>query len=140
MTYRHTQFGWVMVGLIGAVVLLLLGVGFREVRGVLPAVTILGLILLLFYALTVEIDSDRLCFWFGIGLIRKRIPLERITTCKPVRNHWLCGWGIRWWGRGWLYNVSGFQAVELELDTGKRLRIGTDQPESLAQAIKQAIA
>ncbi len=138
MIYRHTQFGWVVVGLIGAVILLMLGVGIREIRGILPAMIFLGVVLLLFCALTVEIDGDRLRFWFGIGLIRKCIPLDRITTCKSVRNHWFCGWGIRWWGRGWLYNVSGFQAVEIELKTGKRLRLGTDQPEALSQAIHQA--
>ena len=138
MAYKHTQFGWVMVGLVGAVILLLLVIGFSEIKGVLPALVILGLVLLLFYALTVEIDSERIRFRFGIGVVRKSIPLEHIVSCKPVQNHWFCGWGIRWWGRGWLYNVSGFQAVELELNTGKRLRIGTDEPESLVQAIHQA--
>ena len=48
--------------------------------------------------------------------------------------------GIRWWGHGWLYNVSGFKAVEIELASGKRLRIGTDEPERLAQAISAATA
>jgi hypothetical protein len=35
-----------------------------------------------------------------------------------------------------LYNVSGVQAVELELRSGKRLRIGTDEPTKLCEMIR----
>jgi hypothetical protein len=128
-----------MGGAIGAVALLMVS-SFASHSPKLPIVLgVLGLLLLLFYALTVEIDTEQLRFWFGPGIIRKSIALQRIVSCKPVRNFWLCGWGIRWWGHGWLYNVSGFRAVELELDNGKRLRIGTEEPEELDRAIKQAI-
>ncbi len=40
---------------------------------------------------------------------------------------------------GWLYNVSGTDAVELKMKNGKRYRIGTDVPGELAEAIRQAI-
>ncbi len=38
-----------------------------------------------------------------------------------------------------LYNVSGFDAVEIKLRTGKKFRIGTDVPQELEEAIRQAI-
>jgi len=38
-----------------------------------------------------------------------------------------------------LYNVSGFDAVEIKLRTGKKFRIGTDVPQELEKAIEQAI-
>jgi hypothetical protein len=37
-----------------------------------------------------------------------------------------------------MFNVSGLDAVELELISGKRFRIGTDHPEGLETAIRQA--
>jgi hypothetical protein len=53
---------------------------------------------------------------------------------------WYAGWGIRWTGDGWLYNVSGLRAVELRTRHGKRYLIGTDRPEELEAAIRQAAA
>lgn len=139
MAYKHRQMGWVTVGLIGAVVLLMTVTGAFHSPAYFVTVALLSLVLLLFYALTVEIDTEQLRFWFGLGVIRKQIPIQEIVSCKSVRNFWLCGWGIRWWGHGWLYNVSGFKAVELELTSGKRLRIGTDEPERLSAAIQEAM-
>ncbi len=49
------------------------------------------------------------------------------------------GWGIRWTPNGWLYNVSGFYAVEIKMKTGKKYRIGTDAPNELEKAIKESI-
>ena len=40
----------------------------------------------------------------------------------------------------WIYNVSGFDAVEIILKNGKIYRIGTDVPSELEAAIKQAIS
>jgi hypothetical protein len=37
-----------------------------------------------------------------------------------------------------LYNVSGFDAVELRLKSGEIRRIGTDDPQGLAEALKSA--
>jgi hypothetical protein len=35
-----------------------------------------------------------------------------------------------------LFNVSGLDAVEVELVDGKRIRIGTDEPQALVAAIR----
>jgi len=53
-----------------------------------------------------------------------------------VRNKWWWGWGIRRIHDGWLYNVSGLNAVELVMGNGKKFRIGTDQPRRLADSIQ----
>ena len=39
----------------------------------------------------------------------------------------------------WIYNVSGFDAVEIIMKNGKIYRIGTDVPEELEAAIRQVI-
>jgi hypothetical protein len=38
-----------------------------------------------------------------------------------------------------LYNVSGTNAVEIKLRSGRRFRIGTDEPEALARALRMVI-
>jgi hypothetical protein len=138
--YRHTQFGTVIVAS------LLLGAAMAAGVGVLTGLTPLAVIgpalmagfLALFYALAVEIDATHLSFRFGIGLIRKRVPLAEIVEVKPVRNSWIYGWGIHRTPHGWLYNVSGGEAVEIALASGERFRLGTDEPQTLAQAIRAA--
>ena len=97
------------------------------------------LVILLFGSLTVEISGGHLRIRFGIGLLRKGWPLDGIEACRPVRNTWVDGWGIRMTSGGWLYNVSGFDAVELELKGGKMVRIGTDEPQALCAALEQAL-
>jgi hypothetical protein len=56
-----------------------------------------------------------------------------------VKNPWYYGWGIHLTPSGWLYNVSGFWAVELQMKNGKKYRIGTDDPEGLVQVIQDKL-
>ena len=59
-----------------------------------------------------------------------------IVDARRVRNSWWHGWGIRKVQRGWMYNIAGYDAVELELRSGKVFRIGTDEPGALLAAIE----
>jgi hypothetical protein len=59
------------------------------------------------------------------------VRLGDITDIRQVRNKWYYGWGIRKIPGGWMYNVWGLDAVELELQSGKKFRIGTDEPTEL---------
>jgi hypothetical protein len=67
-----------------------------------------------------------------------RLSLSEIESVSPVRNRWWNGWGIRTAPGFRLYNVSGFDAVELRLKSGEVQRIGTDDPQGLAAALKAA--
>jgi len=107
---------------------------------VLVAVAIVGVVMWLFHSLAVEVDADAVRLAFGPGLLRKRIPMAEVHAVRVVRNPWWSGWGIRWMpGRWTMWNVSGFDAVELDLEGGKRFRVGTDQPHALARAIERAV-
>ncbi|RUQ33022.1 MAG: hypothetical protein EKK68_04670 [Candidatus Competibacteraceae bacterium] len=136
--YRHTQFGTVIV--LALILAAGFTVGMEVLTGVAPlaviGVALMGVFLALFFSLTVEIDATHLTFRFGIGLIRQRIPLAEIVAVKPVRNTWLYGWGIHCTPHGWLYNVSGWEAIEITLVTGKRFRLGTDEPQRLARMLQ----
>lgn len=45
------------------------------------------------------------------------------------------GWGIRRGFRGWAYNVSGNEGVQLELIGGKHVLLGSQRAKELAEAI-----
>ena len=77
---------------------------------------------------------------FGIGIIRKVFDLAGIIDVQTVVNKWYYGWGIRLTPHGWLFNVSGLQAVEITSKSGKKYRIGTDQPEKLAAVVRNNIS
>ena len=138
--YRHTQVGWVILGVMAGVGVLVaprLPGGGTGVPGG-PLVVVLALVALLFSTLTVEVDAEAIRLRFGIGLVRKRIGLAEVRSWQAVRNPWYRGWGIRWIPGGVLWNVSGFDAVELVLADVRRVRIGTDEPAALVSAIDRA--
>ena len=74
---------------------------------------------------------------FGAGLIRKRVPLDQIISARAVRTNWIEGWGIHLSRYGWLYNVSGFGAVAIQMKNGQHFALGTDEPEKLMARLQK---
>jgi hypothetical protein len=139
--YRHTQTGTIQIWSTVAVALVIAGsiivMGWSWISIVILAILVIALVL--FGSLTVSVERDFIDVRFGIvGIIKKRIPLGMIVSVQEVKNPWIYGWGIRWTPEGPLYNVSGDAGVRLDLDTGKKIRIGTDEPQALIQAIRDA--
>lgn len=138
--YRHRQVGILVLCFVGFTVLLLVSL-LWFVEGNPVGVGVLFVLLLcggLFWGLTVEVTETDVVLSFGFGLIRKRFPVSGIVNARAVRNRWYFGWGIRLLPRGWLYNVSGLDAVEIETTDGSVHRIGTDEPSELLRAITNA--
>jgi hypothetical protein len=143
MTYKHMQTGWVVLGVCVGLMLLFEFLPKQRVpREVFfPALILLLLvIIILMGALTVEVDDVTIRLRFGVGLVRKTFSLADVASCKPVRNKWWWGWGIKCIPGGWLYNVSGLDAVELKLKNGKIFRIGTDEPQALNDFIRAKLS
>ncbi|MBW2636587.1 MAG: hypothetical protein JRC86_03500 [Deltaproteobacteria bacterium] len=138
--YRHTQRGtWFLALFAITIFIMVLISSFQGWRWTSAIVLVILLIIaFLFPSLTVEVGDGRIGCWFGSGLIRKKFDLAEITEVKAVRNRWYYGWGIRYTPQGWLFNISGLDAVELTFRSGKRFRIGTDEPDKLLLAISQA--
>jgi hypothetical protein len=138
-SYRHTQIGYLTLIVI---IVAALGIAVslpNEARSVTLGVAgLLVIIAVLFSSLTVEVGDGELEFHFGPGFWRKRVALSEVAAATPTQSSWWEGWGIRLTLRGMLYNVSGTDAVEIELRSGRRFRIGTDEPEALVQAIRTA--
>ena len=151
-SYKHTQISYLMI-IITLVVLVFFVWIQITARAETPSVdsgtnllvtSVMVLILFIlasFATLTAFIDEKYLKIKFGYGIFRKKFLLGEIASVKTVKNHWYYGWGIRvwFWPYMWIYNVSGFNAVEIIMKNGKIYRIGTDDQSKLETAIKQTI-
>lgn len=95
---------------------------------------------LLFFRLKTEIYQDRVRLTFGLGVISKNIDLASVKGVKKVRNKWYYGWGIRFFGRGWLWNIWGLDAVELTFKDRKGVfRIGSQETDILIKKIEEQL-
>jgi hypothetical protein len=92
-----------------------------------------------FKTLTVEDGGDHLQVSFGpLPFFRKRIPYSQISDISRGRSSFLDGWGIHYMpGRGWIWNLWGYDCVEMRLNES-RFRIGTDDPDELVAFLKKA--
>jgi len=143
MNYKHTQIGY-LIPIVLLAVALLFGSILAQTGFNIPLIILMILILFIlasFGSLQVMIDGNYLQIKFGYGIFRNAFSLNDIASVKTVKNHWYYGWGIRWWlwPRMWIYNVSGFDAVEIAMKSGKRYRIGTDEPKKLEQVLLHSI-
>ncbi len=142
MRYEHTQTGYVMIFALFVITIFYAGVliqsDFIETT-LFWIMNIIVLIIISFTSLNVTIDRQHLRIKFGYGLFRKKFNLEEIISTEIVRNHWYYGWGIRFWPFRpmWIFNVSGYDAVEIKMRNGKIYRIGTDDPKGLGSVLKR---
>ena len=54
---------------------------------------------------------------------------------RPLRDYG--GWGIRYGRNGKAYNISGNKGLMIEFRNGKRLMLGSREPEVLKMSIEQ---
>jgi len=151
-SYKHTQIGYLVL-VVSLAMLALFAWAYITASAEPPSVdsgpnlavsSIMVLILFIlasFATLTASIDENYFRIKFGYGIFAKKFALHQIISVRAVKNHWYYGWGIRlWlWPKMWIYNVSGFDAVEITMKNEKVYRIGTDVPEELETAIKQSM-
>ncbi|MBK7627143.1 MAG: hypothetical protein IPJ16_08090 [Bacteroidales bacterium] len=143
----YTQFGKfsvaVMLPIFILSLIMLVCIGFDELITVFTfgfVLLTLLICLLTFYKLTISVTDTYVSFSLGIGLVSRKYSVSDIKSCKPVKNNILTGVGIRMLNNGWLYNVSGLQAIELTFKNRKSVvRIGTDKPEEVAMEINKLI-
>ncbi len=145
MEYRHTQTAFQSVVLTVGLMLALVTVFVPDLEeeGLLVPIAVFlvatAAITLLFSRLTVTVGNGEVVTAFGIGWPKHVERLDEIVAVREVRNKWIYGWGIRRLPDGWMYNVWGLQAVELDLASGKSFRIGTDDPEGLLAVLTLSI-
>ena len=152
MPYNHTQHGlWHYLLLIfSAATLVTLWLTRREVGGwlihrelaVLNLLVVIAAVFafygLMFGSLTIRDKGDFLSLRFGpLPVLRKTIRYTDITGVEIGRTNIIDGWGIHFMpGRGWTYNIWGFDCVKVTLGR-KIIRVGTDDTEELAKVIRE---
>jgi hypothetical protein len=137
--YSHKQSGHLLRWATVPPAIGLFVAGYVGGKGLLffPLAVILGGVGWAFSSLTVEVSAEELVWFFGPGVWRKSVARDEIVSATRVRNKWSWGWGIHLTPSGWLYNVSGMEAVEIALRNGKTLRIGSDEASALADALRR---
>lgn len=139
--YHHTQRGTLMIVAMFAAALVSAAAAWQipvaPARWLLVVLAVGFLILgWLFSSLTVDVGTSELRWYFGPGMWRYRVARDDIADVRVVRNSWLQGFGIRMRPGFRLYNVSGLDAVELRLKSGEIRRVGTDEAQQLANALR----
>jgi len=141
--YEHTQIGytiiWIALGV--AVFVAITGIFAKGGPGTFLVIEVILLMCaLVFCKLTIRIDDKILQWSFGIEIVRKQVLLAEIAACEPIRIRWWYGWGIHLTPYGWLYNVSGLDAVAIRLRDERKFALGTDDPQALVDAIERLIS
>ena len=147
MSYQHTQNGWPVRIAFGLAALAFLAMpAVQPLDRPTPRVVLIGgaavavALALLWSRLTIRIDGDLLRWSFGPGWPRFSLPLAGIASVDVTRTTFWQGWGIHLTRQGWLYNISGRDAVLITRRDGKRLLLGTDEPRRLKAALERAVA
>lgn len=143
MNYNHTQKGKLMLVISFIIIVYFAYIWTIVGLNNLSMIIILGVLFVLasFTTLNVSINYEYLKIKFGYGIFKKKFLLKEIISVKKVTNPWYYGWGIkfRFNPKMWIFNVSGFDAVQITMKNGSVYRIGTDEPEDLEIAIKKII-
>jgi hypothetical protein len=146
--YEHTQSGWpiriAFLTLAFSLLALAALPDFDQVRtpprALAAGVGIAALLGWMWGSMTVRIQDGQLRIRFGLGWPRRTVTLSDISAVEITRTSFFDGWGVRWTRRGWLFNVSGYDAVLLQLHGGRSLLVGSDEPRRLKDALQRAAA
>jgi hypothetical protein len=142
MPYERTQHAlwmWIALGIPIAIVLAAWTTNPVPTMGVPAAVVIVPLLVgAIFTRLTIRVDSAAVTWHFGWGWPGGSIAMGDIARAALTKTSLLEGFGIHWtiW-HGWLWNASGFQAVEIFKTNGGGVTLGTADPQGLAEAIER---
>ena len=104
---------------------------------------LVALIHLFLGGLTVVVEPGRIRVGLGRGWpVRTTIPLDEVASLesveyRPIRD--FGGWGVRGPRDRRIWSARGSRAVELTLTDGRVVLIGTDEPRTLENRIRQAM-
>lgn len=146
-TKKYTQFGTISVIVLLPLLVFFTGMLIKYGLPNSPSffihisiVLIFLICVLTFYQLTIKVSESHVSFKLGAGVWGKKYKISDIKSCRPVSNSVISGIGIRKLSNGWLYNVTGLKAIELQFKNRKSvIRIGTNRPEEISKLIQSLI-
>ena len=145
MDYDHTQASPLYLFLVAT------GIGFfvggNQIDGQELSITLFSigsvffLLGLSFRQLTCRDEGDHLRISFGpLPIFRRKLLYDRLEKVEQSRSRLLDGWGIHLCTRGgWVWNLWGFDCVDIDSTGGKKLRLGTDDPGGLTAFLQGKI-
>ena len=144
--YEHTQRAplHLLLHVLAAGMLVGAWASFTSAPFVTVILSIVGIVFvllgLMFAHLSVCDEGESLAVRFGpLRLFGTRISYAEISSVQSARSAWIDGFGIHAIpGRGWTFNLWGFDCVEL-IVAGRVVRIGTDDVENLLQFLQSRI-
>ena len=136
-SYRHKQTGTALLIIMLFAACILIISTYDMVRVMNISLAVLAVASILFSSLTVYVDEDAISWHFGIKFWHRSIKLNQIASAKIITTKWYYGLGIRLTPAGWLYTVSGNQAIELTKLNGERVAIGTNDASGLIAQLKK---
>jgi hypothetical protein len=144
--YDHTQWSMLYLLLLVPGAVLVVAAPFVESQTESLGLSLLGLFVgataYSFRCLRVVDEGAALAVRYGtLPAFRKRIRYADIAESEKDRSSIIDGWGIHWVpGRGWTYNLWGYDCVRLTLKSGRTVRIGSDDPEGLVRFLESRLA
>jgi hypothetical protein len=103
---------------------------------VLPTLFLLHLL-----KLTTKIDRHGIHYqFFPFHLKFRTVPWASMESCairqyNPIMEYG--GWGLRWSPRnGTAFNVAGNKGIQIHLKTGKKILLGTQDPENAKKTLQ----
>jgi len=140
--YEHRQVGWLTVGASFAIAILICiaaAISVPPERTIsYSLVPILLVVAALFSTLTVRVTERQLMWFFGVPGIGRSLLLSEIASIRAIETSILEGWGIHLTWHGWVWNVAGFNAVQITLRSGTRFAVGTPEPQAVIDAVQSA--
>ena len=141
--YEHRQTGYVVVGgvVVALAILALVAIGAStsaSAFALTPIAIFLGVLAGIFSSMTVRVTRTTLEWWIGIKPLGVRVALDEIESVEPIKTNLFEGWGIHLTWHGWVWNVAGFNALQVKLKRGTRYAVGTPEPDKVIAAIRTA--
>jgi hypothetical protein len=145
--YSHRQHSPIIPAILLLMLVIMMGSLFAMPHTVDPGPAVLPVMLVIVAAalvamlsrLTTKVDEGGVSWAFGVGFPSGEIAAGSIARAEITQTNFMEGWGIHWtiW-HGWVWNVWGFQAVQIFKNDGTSITIGTDDPEGFVAAINAA--
>ena len=91
--------------------------------------------------LNTEIDREGVRIVF-FPMAKRFIPWQEVERAEVRRYNPILefgGWGLRFRPNGRAYSVSGRMGLELTLKSGKKVMIGTQEPEEIGRVVKKLL-
>jgi hypothetical protein len=145
MDMKYTQKGYLHYILIVTALFMMFQFVYLKPQGFANWFLILVLLFLIFiilssYKFSLELTDKYLIFKAGIGIITKTIPYEKIETSCVASTKWWTGIGLRFIGKGWLYNIKYGKTIEIQYkDKSMVTQFGFDEAEDIVKELNKRL-